>query len=93
MKYEVKPTTAFKKDLKKIKNNRPLLDKLKEIIRTLAEDLPLPDACRDHMLIGDYAGYRECHVSPDWLLIYKKQNELFVLILSRTGTHSELFKK
>lgn len=65
MKYEVKPTTAFKKDLKKIKNDRLLLNKLKEVIRTLAEDLPLPDFYRDHVLIGDYAGYRECHVSPD----------------------------
>ncbi len=61
--------------------------------RALASGETLPRQCRDHALSGDYAEYRECHIRPDWLLIYKITEESLVLTLERTGTHSDLFKK
>jgi mRNA interferase YafQ len=93
-KYET--STQFEKDLKKaIKQTSPKrnLEELKEVMRTLAEDKTLPPNKRDHNLKGSYIGYRECHVQPDFLLIYKKyKKENFLVIrFERLGTHSELF--
>lgn len=64
---------------------------LQEVVDLLASGEPLPDKYRDHSLTGDYNGYRECHVLPDWLLIYRIENDLLILGLTRTGTHSDLF--
>lgn len=81
--------SRFKKDFKKLPSSGRDLDKLASLIRTLQAGKPLPERNRDHALRGNYAGYRECHVGPDWLLIY--QTTETELILVRTGSHSELF--
>ena len=93
MKYEIKFTTQFKKDLKLAKKQNKDLDKLFEVINTLAEGGTLEKKYRDHELSGNYKGTRECHIEPDWLLLYEIKNEVLVLMLYRVGTHSELFKK
>lgn len=83
--------TSFKKDYKRAKRRGYDLYLIEEVIRLLVQQEPLPERYKEHSLIGNYAGYRECHITPDWLLIYKiKDNEL-ILVLSRTGTHSDLF--
>lgn len=83
----------FKKDLKKARKRHLPEQDLHEIVRKLACDEPLPAANHDHALHGDYEGTRECHIHPDWLLIYSKEDEESVQILSliRTGSHSDLF--
>ena len=91
MKYEVQYTSKFKKDFKvaiKRGNNSSLL---KEIVTLLAEGKPLPENNRDHALTGNWSGYRECHITPDWLLIYKIYENSLILTLTRTGSHSDLF--
>ena len=91
MKYNIKPTSQFKKDLRTAQKRGYDLDLLKEVINILADGESLPQKNRDHLLSGDYSGCRECHIAPDWLLIYEiSDNELY-LYLTRTGTHSELF--
>lgn len=89
MKYDVQFTNQFKKDVKLAKN----LDKLFEVIDILANGSTLDVKYRDHDLTGNYKDTRECHIEPDWLLIYEIRNNVLVLMLYRLGTHSELFKK
>ncbi|MBQ6481867.1 MAG: type II toxin-antitoxin system YafQ family toxin [Anaerolineaceae bacterium] len=91
MKYEVKFTTQFKKDLKRAKKQHKNLDKLFEVVSILANGEKLEEAYRDHELTGDYAGTRECHIEPDWLLVYEIQQSVLVLMLYRAGSHSDLF--
>ena len=91
MKYELRPTTKFQKDLKRAKKRGYDLNLLKEVLQKLAAGEPLPIKNRDHALIGDYEGCRECHIAPDWLLIYEIVDETLILYLTRTGTHSDLF--
>lgn len=91
--YEVKTTGKFKKDLKKLQKGNYDMSKLKTVIDLLASGKTLPPEYKDHKLIGDYKGHRECHILPDWLLIYYITDDILVLTLTRTGTHSELFKK
>ena len=91
MKYELRPTTKFQKDLKRAKKRGYDLNLLKEVLQKLAAGEPLPVKNRDHALIGDYEGRRECHIAPDWLLIYEIVDETLILYLTRTGTHSDLF--
>ncbi|MDO5112242.1 MAG: type II toxin-antitoxin system YafQ family toxin [Clostridia bacterium] len=67
------------------------MDLLAEVVETLADGRPLPEKHHDHSLSGDWIGHRECHIEPDWLLIYKTEEEVLVLTLTRTGTHSDLF--
>lgn len=87
----VKQTSQFKRDYKKIaKSGRYSLDDFLEVIDLLISDKPSPNKYRDHLLIGEWHGCRECHIKPDWLLIYKKIENY--LILERTGSHSDLFK-
>ena len=88
---ELKKTSQFRKDLKRMVKRRLDVDFLDEIIQTLRERKPLDPKHRDHALTGDYAGFRECHIQPDWLLIYIIDGENLVLTASRTGTHSDLF--
>ena len=66
---------------------------LDDIIRKLANNEQLPEKNKDHALIGNWAGHRKCHILPNWLLVYRIENNLLVLTLSRTGTHSDLFGK
>lgn len=93
MKYEVKFTNQFKRDLKLAKKQHKDLDKLFEIVNILADGGKLDARYCDHDLSGNYKGTRECHVEPDWLLVYEICEEVLVLMLYRLGTHSELFKK
>lgn len=79
----------FKKDVKLAKKRGKNTEKLKEVIKFLLEEKPLPPKYRDHPLVGNYVGRRECHIEPNWLLIYKKEPN--ALILERTGTHADLF--
>ena len=92
MKYEVKFTNQFKKDIKLAKKQNKDLNKLFDVVNILAEGGILEAKYRDHDLSGEYKGTRECHVEPDWLLVYEIQNDVLVLMLYRLGTHSELFK-
>ena len=91
MKYEVKFTSQFKRDLKLARKQGKDIDKLFDVINTIAEGGKLDEKYRDHSLSGDYAGCRECHVEPDWLLVYEVIDKTLVLLLYRVGTHSELF--
>ena len=93
MKYEIKFTSQFKKDLKLAKRQNKDTDKLFYAIEKLAKGEPLEAVYRDHDLIGNYKGCRECHIEPDWLLIYEIVDDVLVLMLYRVGTHSELFRK
>lgn len=88
---DLKITNQFKKDLKKIKKRGLNISKLDNIISKLRKQEQLEDKYRDHALIGNYIGFRECHIEPDWLLIYAINNEELILTASRTGTHSDLF--
>lgn len=80
----------FQKDVKRAGKRGLDLNKLKCIIQILLEGKSLPKQYRDHPLIGNYVGRRECHIQPDWLLIYKK--EATAIIFERTGSHSDLFE-
>jgi mRNA interferase YafQ len=91
MKYTVKPTSRFRKDYKLMEKRNLDMSLLDEIIAKLAQGIALPSSNRDHELTGNYAGHRECHVQPDWLLIYRIEKDVLVLTLTRTGTHSDLF--
>ena len=90
--YTVKPTKKFQRDLKLAKKRGCDISLLTEIIKLLANDEPLPEKYRDHYLTGDFAGCRECHITPDWLLVYEKDAQNLFLYLMRTGSHSDLFK-
>lgn len=90
--YTIKFTSRFAKDLKRAAKRGHDLKLLQKVIDTLAAGKPLPVKYRDHALKGDYTGCRECHIEPDWLLIYQINNNVLVLTLLHTGTHSDLFK-
>ena len=92
-KYIVKPTTQFKKDFKLAMKRSMKIELLEEVIAMLAMGETLPDKHKDHALTGTWVGHRECHILPDWLLIYRIEDEVLVLTLARTGTHSDLFGK
>ncbi len=89
--FTVKPTTKFQKDVKRAQQRGYDLNLLTAVIKQLAAGKPLPAKNRDHALSGDYAGCRECHIAPDWLLIYEIDGQDLFLYLTRTGTHSDLF--
>lgn len=83
-------TTQFKRDVKLATKRCKNLEKLEKVMLLLLEGKTLPSHCRDHWLSGLYANRRECHFEPDWLLIYKPEDES--IIFERTGTHADLFK-
>ncbi len=91
IKYIVKHTGQFKKDYKlAIKQNKKI-SHLNDVIAILARGEVLPEKYKDHDLKGNWQGYRECHIAPDWLLIYRIDGDVLVLTLARIGSHSELF--
>lgn len=90
-KFEIKNTTQFKKDYKLAKKRGLNLSLLKDIVTKLANGEPLEPRHKDHALTGNWTGHRECHIQPDWLLIYRYEDDVLVLTLARTGTHSDLF--
>lgn len=91
MKYEVKTTTRFQKDLKLIQKRGYDISLLTVVIKKLANGETLPEKYKDHSLSGNYKDCRECHITPDWLLIYEVSDGELILYLTRTGTHSDLF--
>lgn len=92
-KYTVKLTTHFKKDYKLALKRGLKIDLLEDIVTALAMGESLPEKNKDHALTGNWVGYRECHILPDWLLVYRIENDVLVLTLARTGSHSDLFGK
>ena len=92
-KYTIKYTTQFKKDYKLAKRQNKDIQLLKDLVALLADGRSLPEKYNDHSLQGNWIGFRECHILPDWLLIYKQEQDVLVLTMVRTGSHSDLFRK
>lgn len=90
LKYNVIKSTKFKRDCKAAEKSGLDLEKLELVVRLLAADITLPPRNRDHALTGNWRGYRECHIGPDWLLVYAKDEGALELVLVRTGSHSKL---
>ena len=88
---KIRFTNKFKKDNKLLKKRHYDLSLMDNVIEMLANEQTLPTKYHDHALSGLYTGFRECHILPDWLLIYRVENDTLTLVLSRTGTHSDLF--
>ena len=93
MNREIVWTTQFKKDYKLALKRHLDIELLDNIIRRLSRGETLPERNKDHALTGDWIGHRECHILPDWLLVYRVEDDVLVLTLARTGTHSDLFGK
>ena len=93
MKRKIQIRSSFKRDLKRIKKAGLDMNKLFTVVEKLANDEILEENYRDHKLTGNYTGCRECHIEPDWLIIYEKVDDNLILILNRTGSHSDLFWK
>lgn len=91
MRYTIKATNRFEKDVKQAQKRGKDLDKLFFVIEKLANGEKLDEKYRDHSLVGLYKGCRECHIEPDWLLVYEIFEDILILSLARTGTHSDLF--
>ena len=91
--YQVKFTTAYKKAYKLMKKRGLDMTPLDDVVDTLRQGKPLDEKYRDHGLTGKFIGFRECHIKPDWLLIYLIENDILTLTLVDTGSHSDLFKK
>ena len=88
---KIRYSAKFKKDYKTIIKRGYDKNLLMTVIRILSEENLLPQKYQDHVLSGNYSGHRECHITPDWLLIYKIERNILTLILTRTGTYSNLF--
>lgn len=91
MNLEIIASNKFRKDLKLARKRGLKLEKLNAVVEMLANQLPLDIRYRDHALTGDYGDFRECHIEPDWLLIYRQDEDVLELFLFRTGSHSDLF--
>ena len=91
--YQVKFTTAYKKAYKLMKKRGLDISLLDEVVDLLRQGRQLEERYHDHGLTGDLAGFRECHIKPDWLLIYLIENDVLTLTLIDTGSHSDLFRK
>ncbi|MCI9532276.1 MAG: type II toxin-antitoxin system YafQ family toxin [Lachnospiraceae bacterium] len=91
--YQVKFTTAYKKAYKLMKKRGLDISLLDEVVDLLRQGRQLEERYRDHGLTGDLAGFRECHIKPDWLFIYLIENDILTLTLIDTGSHSDLFRK
>ena len=90
-KYDIVWTSQFKKDYKLAMKRHLDIAQLDELIKMIASGDSLDPKYSDHPLSGNWKGYRECHVQPDWLLVYKLHNDTLILTLTRTGTHSDIF--
>ena len=89
--YRIVTTGKFKKDLKTIMKRGYNMKLMDDVVTKLSKGEKLPEKKKDHALIGNYVGKRECHITPDWLLIYEIDNGNLILYLTRTGTHADLF--
>jgi len=90
-KYKLILSSRFKKDLKQCVRRNFDISKMEYVVEMLISGKKLPEKYRDHNLTGNWNTHRECHIEPDWLLMYRIENDLLVLTLTRTGTHSDLF--
>ena len=89
---EIVQTSRFRSDLKKLaRSGRYDVEELLDVIESLSGGKPLPERLKDHPLVGEWRDHRDCHIRPDWLLIYRLEPSRLVLV--RTGSHSELYKK
>ncbi len=91
--YQVKFTTSYKKSYKLMKKRGLDLSLLDNVVDTLRQGKELAEKYRDHALTGNFQGFRECHIKPDWLLVYLIENDVLTLTLVDTGTHADIFKK
>ena len=89
--YQLQLTSQFKKDCKRMKKRGLNMKALTAVLELLQAGKELPVANHDHSLSGAYAGFRECHINPDWLLVYYVQSDRLVLVCARTGSHSDIF--
>ncbi|MDE5565131.1 MAG: type II toxin-antitoxin system YafQ family toxin [Oscillospiraceae bacterium] len=90
-KYEIKPSSTYKRELRKMAKQHKDMSLLNTIITKLANGEPLPEQNRDHELTGNFKGCRECHIQPNWLLVYEIREGELLLYLLRTGSHSDIF--
>ncbi|MCQ2546364.1 MAG: type II toxin-antitoxin system YafQ family toxin [Clostridia bacterium] len=88
----LKTTAQFRRDYKRMKKRGKDMTLLEEVIDSLLRDDKLPEKYRDHGLAGEYLGYRECHIEPDWLLVYSISGDSITLVANRTGSHGDLFR-
>ena len=86
-------TTQFRKDYKRAKKRGMDLSRVESVLELLCAEEILPAALRDHPQTGNYTGFRECHIQPDWLLVYEIRKDQLILVASRTGSHADLFGK
>ena len=91
LKYTIKLTSQFRKDYKTMEKRKLDMSLIDDIITKLAKGIPLPESNRDHVLSGNYTGHRSCHITPDWVLIYRIHKNVLVLSLIRTGSHSDVY--
>ena len=91
--YEIKTYKQYDRDVKLAVRRGLDIEKLLEVVRLLRQDEPLPEKYHNHLLHRDYKGYWECHINPDWLLLYEKDTEIRIISLYRTGTHADIFGK
>ena len=91
MKYAVAQTSQFKRELRRAVRRGFDLAAIRDVVHQLAEGKALPPRHRDHALTGHFSGFRECHIAPDWLLVYLIDGKTMTLTLTRTGSHSDLF--
>lgn len=89
-KYQLDFTTAFSKDLKRIRKRGYDLSLMNNVVSQLQEGKQLAEKYKDHALTGNWKGFRDCHIAPDWILVYRIYNDKLLLVLTRTGTHSDL---
>lgn len=90
---KVKLTSQFKRDYKNLKKTNADISKLREVVDLLVDDKSLPEKYKNHKLLGVLKGCEECHIEPDWLLIYRKEKQTLTLVLMRTGSHAKLFNR
>ncbi|MDO8686546.1 MAG: type II toxin-antitoxin system YafQ family toxin [Clostridiales bacterium] len=88
---KIRYSSRFKKDFKIIVKRGYNVKLLEEVLNLLVDEKPLPQKYLDHLIAGSYGEHRECHITPDWLLVYKIEKDILTLSLTRTGTHSDLF--
>ena len=93
MKYELHYTKSFKRDLRLLAKSHFAIKKLSIVLNILKSGASIPDVYKDHPLKGNWKGFRELHIQPDWVLIYKKHEKELILVLIRTGSHTNLFKE
>jgi mRNA interferase YafQ len=91
--YKLEFTNKMARDLKRVKRRGKNIDKLDFVLEMLVNNRPFPEKYKDHQLRGKYLGFRECHIEPDWLLMYRIIEERLVLSATGTGTHTDLFAK